>query len=257
MGQGRAGHLLTVGNALNIMAWREILARTMQGFAVEIDASPPWLVNPATRRRLKLDLLYPQAGLAVRFVGLTAKGQPKQSDWEQLEDQQRDLTREELCRQHGVELFLVDPDYAYPSEQVQRLRLILGRLERGLAQNDRPAREQKALAPLLAGARGRLDDLARRIKGPESLALYAELGRDRETAALVAASRPPAAAARPGPAQARPLVAGNRVVHNRFGAGVVETTTPTDGDVQITITFDTGEQRTFLASLIAGKVLPV
>ncbi len=239
------------------MAWREILARTMQGFAVEIDASPAWLVNPATRRRLKLDLLYPQAGLAVRFVGLTAKGQPKQSDWEQLEDQQRDLTREELCRQHGVELFLVDPDYAYPSEQVQRLRLILGRLERGLAQNGRPASEQKALALLLAGARSRLDDVARRIKGPESLALYAELGRDRETAILSAASRPPAAAARPRAAPALSLAAGKRVLHNRFGAGMVEAATPADGDVQITILFDNGEQRTFLASLIADKVFPV
>ncbi|MEI2688341.1 MAG: hypothetical protein V9H69_00955 [Anaerolineae bacterium] len=111
-----------MSSALHIMAWREILARTMHTFAVEIDASPAWLINPATKRRLKLDQFYPEAGLAVRFVGLTAKGQPKQSDREQQEDQQRDLTREELCRQHGIELFLVDPDYAYPSEQIQRLR---------------------------------------------------------------------------------------------------------------------------------------
>ncbi len=257
MGQGRAGHLLVVSSALNIIAWREILARTMQGCAVEFDASPAWLVNPATKRRLKLDLLYPQVGLAVRFVGLTAKGQPKQSDWERLEDEQRDLTREELCRQHGIELFLVDPDYPYPSEQVQRLRLILGRLERSLAQSGRPAREQKALASLLTGARSRLDEIARRIKGPESLALYAELWRDRETATLAAASQAPAPAAGPGAARLAGLTSGDRVLHARFGPGVVASAAPAGDDLQITILFDGGEQRTFLSSLIVDKVSPL
>ncbi|MFZ2360484.1 MAG: hypothetical protein WA040_14175, partial [Anaerolineae bacterium] len=139
-----------MSSALNIMAWREILARTMQGFAAETDVSPAWLVNPATNRRLKLDLLYPEVGLAVRFVGLTAKGQPKQSDWELQEEAQRDQTREELCRQHGVELFLLDPDHPHPGEQLQRLRGILSRLSRTLAQGGRPNRDKQALMPRLA-----------------------------------------------------------------------------------------------------------
>ncbi len=62
------------------------------------NVSPDWLVNPATRRKLKLDIYFVEAGVAVRFVGLTAKGQARQSDWEVLEAEQRDQTRAELCR---------------------------------------------------------------------------------------------------------------------------------------------------------------
>lgn len=235
------------------MAWREILARTMQDFAVETDVSPDWLVNPATRRRLKLDLFYPEAGLAVRFVGLTAKGQPKQSDWELLEEAQRDLTREELCRQHGIELFLLDPDYLHPNEQFQRLRTILSRLERAPTQDGRSAKDRKATAAMLLAARGRLDDIGRRVKSPENLALFAELWRDRETAAMVAATRPPASWPSTKPARPLHLAEGQRVQHARFGPGVVETITAA-GDPQITILFDSGEQRTFLASLAADKL---
>ncbi|HSN73494.1 MAG TPA: hypothetical protein VL334_00225 [Anaerolineae bacterium] len=243
-----------MSSALNIMAWREILARTLQGFAVEFDVSPAWLVNPATKRRLKLDQLYPQAGLAVRFVGLTAKGQPKQSDWELQEDALRDQTREELCRQHGVELFLLDPDHPHPSEQLQHLRTILSRLSRTLAQSDRPDQDKLMVMPLLAEARGRLDEVTRRIKHPEDLALFAELWRDRETATIVAAAQPPAPSA--GIKSMRPLRldAGARVAHARFGPGMVEAVTPDGGDSQITILFDRGEQRTFLASLVSDKL---
>lgn len=241
-----------MSSALNVMAWREILARIMQGFAVEADASPQWLVNPATRRRLKLDLFYPEAGLAVRFVGLTAKGQPKQSDWELLDEAQRDQTREELCRQHGIELFLLDPDYLHPSEQFQRLRTILSRLERAIAHDGRPAKEKKAVAATLAAARGRLDDIARRVKSPDNLALFAELWRDRETAA-VAATRPPASWPATKPARPLHLAQGDRVQHARFGPGVIEAIAAAS-DPQITILFDSGEQRTFLASLAADKL---
>lgn len=240
-----------MSSALNVMAWREILARTMQGFVVETDVSPVWLVNPATNRRLKLDLLYPEPGLAVRFVGLTAKGQPKQSDWELEEEAQRDQTREELCREHGVELFLLDPDHPHPNEQLLRLRTILSRLSRTLAQGDRSSLDKQTLMPRLAEARARLDDITRRVKNPDSLALFAELGRDRETAAI-AAVRAPA----PAGTAVRPLrlTEGARVEHVKFGPGVVTAVDPASGDPQIAILFDSGEQRTFLASLASDKL---
>lgn len=245
-----------MSSALNIMAWREILARTMQGFAVESDVSPAWLVNPATNRRLKLDLLYPEVGLAVRFVGLTAKGQPKQSDWELQEDAQRDQTREALCRQHGVELFLLDADHPHPGEQFQRLRTILSRLSRTLAQGDRPNRDKQALMPRLAEARSRLDEVARRVKSPDNLALFAELWRDRETAAIVAA-RPATPAAQSRSDRPLRLAEGARVQHERFGPGVVQSIDPDSGDPKVAILFDSGEQRTFLASLVSDKLQPL
>ena len=63
-------------------AWREILARIFEDLPNQDNVSPDWLINPATKRRLKLDKYYPDIGIAFRFVGLTAKGQGRQSDWE-------------------------------------------------------------------------------------------------------------------------------------------------------------------------------
>ena len=68
-----------MSSALTIMAWREILARVMGNFEVQTDISPDWLVNPATSRRLKLDLLYPQVGKTYNSVGLPRESEPKPS----------------------------------------------------------------------------------------------------------------------------------------------------------------------------------
>ena len=62
------------GIYLNMNAWQEIQARVFEGFTVQSNVSPNWLINPATRRKLKLDQYYPEAAIALRNVGLTAKG---------------------------------------------------------------------------------------------------------------------------------------------------------------------------------------
>ena len=67
---------------LNWVAWQEILAQVFEGFEYEKDIAPEWLTNPATGRRLKLDRLYPEIGVAVRFVGGQVKGQRRRSDQE-------------------------------------------------------------------------------------------------------------------------------------------------------------------------------
>ena len=242
-----------MSSALTIMAWREILARVMDNFKVQPDVSPDWLVNPATNRRLKLDLLYPEVGLAIRFVGLTAKGQPKQSDWELEEEEQRDQTRAELCRQNGVELFLLETDHPQPSEQLQKLRATLSRLSRTLAQSGRPDRDKATIMPRLAGARSRLDETSRRVRSPDNLALYAELWRDRETA-VVAATRHSSTSSARSAAKPIRLQPGQSVHHERFGEGTVVAVSETVDDAQITILFETGQERTFLASLTGSKL---
>lgn len=242
-----------MSSPLTIMAWREILARVMDSFQISPDVSPDWLVNPATNRRLKLDLLYPEVGLAVRFVGLTAKGQPKQSDWELQEEEQRDQARAELCRQNGVELFLLETDHPQPVEQIQKLRTTFTRMSRTLAQSTRPERDKASLMPRLASARSRLDEVSRRLKGPDDLALFAELWRDREAAGVAATRQRPAQAATPVENPVR-LHSNQPIRHERFGPGIVTALVQTGGDTQITIRFDTGEERTFLASLVSGKL---
>ncbi len=116
-------------------AWREILARTFDGFFEQDNVSPEWLINPATKRRLKLDKFYPEAGLAIRFIGLVAKGQRRQSDGEVAETENRDETRVELCRQHGVQLVLIDP-VDDVRKQLDHLLQALTRASRTLAQSE-------------------------------------------------------------------------------------------------------------------------
>jgi hypothetical protein len=235
------------------MAWREILARTMEGFQRQENVSPDWLVNPATRRRLKLDQLYPEVGLAVRFVGVTAKGQPRQSDWEELEEQQRDQTRAELCRVNGIELFLLDVNHAHPPEQLLQLRTILSRLSRLLAQSGRAQKDKAMLMPRLAEARSRLDQVTRRVRSADDLALYAELWRDRETAVAATAREPVTPRAKP---KGKPRVyqPGQAVEHAIFGPGIVLSVNGSD-DPQLIVQFADGRERTFLASLVADKLI--
>jgi hypothetical protein len=188
---------------------------------------------------------------------LTARGQPRQSEWEALEEQQRDETRAELCRMNGVELFLLDVDHPQPHEQLLQLRTILSRLSRVLAQGRRADREKAAFMPRLAAARQRLDQVARRVRSTDDLALYAELWRDRE-AGLVAASREPA---RPKPRMAskpRTYRPGQTVRHAVFGEGTVTAVEGDAGDPRVTVLF-VGEdrERTFLASLVRDKLAPV
>ncbi len=94
---------------LAMNAWREVLSRIFEEFTAQDNISPDWLINPATRRRSKLDRYYPDAGVAIRFTGLTAKGQGRQSDRDALETEQRDQTRVELCRMNGVQLAIINP----------------------------------------------------------------------------------------------------------------------------------------------------
>ena len=65
-----------------INGWREVLARIFDGFETEYGVTPEWLVNPDTNRRLKLDCLFPDMGVAVRFVGLEGNTKRRKSDQE-------------------------------------------------------------------------------------------------------------------------------------------------------------------------------
>jgi hypothetical protein len=123
-----------------------------------------------------------------------------------------------------------------------------------LAQGRRADREKAAFMPRLAEARQQLDQVARRVRSTDDLALYAELWRDRE-AGLVAASREPV---RPKPRAAgkpRSYREGQAVRHAVFGEGTVTAVEGDAGDPRVTVLF-VGEdrERTFLASLVADKL---
>lgn len=238
-------------------AWREILARIFDDTPGQDNVSPPWLINPATRRRLKLDRYYPDVGVAIRFVGLSAKGQRRQSDWEAMETQQRDQIRSELCRINAVQLALIDPNQE-PVEQLDGLLRVLARASRMLATGDRPDQEKRAWMPALADARERTSELRALIrKRPgQMMANLAESWRDRESGLMASPAAVPdrrEQTDRPGAPPVK-FTPGLRVRHSRFGDGVVTDVNSPKGEATVSILFDAAEQKTFLVSLLSGKI---
>lgn len=235
-----------------VNGWREVLARIFEGFDAELNLSPEWLINPETNRRLKLDYLYRDVNLAIRFVGLEGTGQRRRkSDEEVLSEQEREDAREAVCREHGVVLVSVDADDE-PRNTLRRLESGLSRAAAQLAQNGKvPHARKQALMPLLSQARRRSGEFTTKLTVPEKLGIYAEMWYDRQ-ANLAAQS--PQAAQRKGPPPA--YRQGMEVYHQRFGAGEITDLRPDGNDMSISVRFRDGSERMFLASLVADKLAP-
>ncbi len=224
-------------------AWREILARIFADFPVELNITPEWLVNPVTNRRLKLDLLYPEIGVAVRFEGLQGKQRRRRPSLEEEDQQQtRDLARLEVCRGHGIELIVIDVTGDTPKANFQNLDLSLSQAKKRI--------KSRELIDKIAQARATAAGLARRITTPGDLKLYADLWQDRQY--QLAEPGQPARPVGDIPA----FTIGMQVEHVSFGPGVILAVTPNNGDALVTVDFVTAGQKTFLASLVANKLLP-
>jgi len=243
-------------------AWREILARGFDGQEMQPNVSPEWLINPATRRRLKLDYLYPGIDVAVRFTGLTAKGQGRRSDWEALEDEQRDQTRVELCKANGVQLAVIDPADD-PVKQIDGLLTVLSRSSRVVAQGDKEKdAKKKAMNDLAKVIKETTRIRANLAQKPEqTLATLAESWRDREAgiAARLQESSTRAQTNVDGAKAARKfkkLDSGQRIAHTSFGQGVITALEGEGAEMRISILFDGDRERTFLAALVVDKLQP-
>ena len=240
---------------LNWMAWQEILTQIFEGFELEKDIAPEWLTNPATGRRLKLDRLYLEVGLATRFVGAQPQARRRRaSEWEVLEGEERDQSRVALCQQVGVTLLLIDPNDPEPRRVLGRLCTALSSASRHLALSDRPKRVKGRLMPQLAAARNRCTAIRERLRSERDMAVFSELWRDRETRDILEAQ---SATRSPKPQRTpRRYRQGQAVQHQLYGAGTVVGLARRDGDVEVTVRFGVDSERTFLASLVADKLLP-
>ena len=224
-------------------AWREIMARIYENLRVELNVSPEWLVNPATNRRLKLDLLYPEIGVAVRFEGLQGKQRRQRPSLEEeAQQQQRDLARQEVCRAHGIELIVVDVTSDMPKNIFRDIDQSLSRVKERV--------KDKTLIKKIAQARASAASLAGRIAKLNDLNIYAELWEDRQYRLAEPAPAPPPSGNLPT------LTVGMEGEHINFGPGVVLAIAASNGDTLITVDFVTAGQKTFIASLIADKLLP-
>lgn len=232
-------------------AWREIVTRVFDGFEVQRDVAPDWLVNPETGRLLKLNYLYPEAGLAVRLEGLRGRQQKREPDeLERHRQQERESVRERLCEEHGIRLLRFDV-YDEPADIYRAFQAALAWALRRAAKADLPTDGKLALMDRLRTARARLDEIRSAARTPRDLKTWADLWIDRAYQDAHAAPPPAHRNAIPR------YVLNMHVKHPDFGTGRVISLTDEDGDQIITVRFDTGEDRQFLAQYVADKLRPV
>ena len=234
-----------------VNGWREVLARIFDGFAVEYGVMPEWLVNPGTNRRLKLDCLFTDIGVGVRFVGLEGTARKSRKSDEEVDDEAaREEARAAVCRAHGVMLISIYLD-GEPRVALRGLELGLARASSQLAQNRDVLQAQKQkLMPLLSQARQRAGELTTKLTVPEKLNLYAEMWQDRQ------ANLATAAPVQKPLAPARKYAVGMDVEHVKFGLGQVIAVEPEGTDVKVTVDFIEAGVRSFYARLVGDKLLP-
>jgi hypothetical protein len=236
----------------NINAWREILARVFDGFTVHQNVKPEWLINPDTNRHLKLDLVYPEIGIAIRFAGLQKKrGSRRLSLEEEQQQQLRDNARAQQCREHGVNLVVMEAITGDPRSILGSLRMALSDASRRLANSDRRHNEKAELIERVSQARMRLESIARNMRTSANLGLYAELWQDRQYAEALPDPEPGNA-----PGSLTVYTVGMTVRHLTFGDGIVQEMKDDKGERLVTVGFADDTQRTFSARLVHGKLAP-
>ncbi|MCS7259497.1 MAG: hypothetical protein NZ765_01765 [Anaerolineae bacterium] len=236
----------------SLSAWREILARVLEGFAVQYDVVPGWLVNPETNRRLKLDMLYPEIGLAIRFQGLQIGGRPRRlSLEEEHQQQQRDQVRTQLCREHGIRLVQIDVLGNEPASVFQELRAALSDITRRIVQSQNARQRKAALIERVSEARSRLEEISRRVRRPQDLRVYADLWHDRQFIAGTVASE-----TQPADNIEYTYTTGMAVRHADFGDGYVVSVREDATGRLVTVMFEDGVQRTFAVHLVGKKMAP-
>jgi hypothetical protein len=222
--------------------WREVFARVFENFDVQYNVSPDWLKNPATNRRLKLDILYPQLNIAVRFEGLRGKQRRRLSLEEEDQQQVRFDARVTECFKHGIRLIVVDLINGKP-------RQVLNQIDRALSESVSVAIDEE-LRQNIKNARRTTGEFFLKITGTDTLALYADLWLDRQYRLAE-----PDTAITPTTTSIE-FTTGMAVEHTNFGPGIIIKTSPSNGDTFITVDFVTAGQKTFAASLVVGKLQP-
>ena len=234
-----------------VNAWREVLARTFEGVSLRENVTPSWMVNPASGRRLKLDQLYPEVGVAIRFRGLQGTRRRRPSEEEEAQESAREEIRADLCHQAGVYLVTVDLVEGEPKEVFKQLRSALSSAASALSHSSEPHERKVKLMEQIAAHKKACNQLGRRIRTKKDLSVYAELWDDRTYAALDST---------PEPARLRvPAIAyetGMSVWHATFGQGEVMAVEADGDETFVTVQFGDDHERRFAASLVQDKLLP-
>jgi hypothetical protein len=155
-------------------AWQEIVERVLGRFHVVENATPDWLVDAETGRRFKVDRLYPELGVAIRFkADAPVEGEP-------AEEAGHDEVRARLCQEAGIALVTIDADGAAPDLSLDELRRALSAATRRLAQQPVAQDAKRTLLPRVAEAKAACQEIMAQVSGPEDLLSFAQAWEDRQ-----------------------------------------------------------------------------
>lgn len=234
--QGRDGLEIAGGDTLQTAnAWLEILEQILGEFPAVDNATPDWLVDPETDRRLKVDKLYPELGVAIRFKGMSHPVDLDELD--QMEEAARSEVRARLCRQAGIALVEIDTDSDAPGKALDDMRTALSAAARRIAQRQVSQEAKRSLLPRIAWAKTTCQRIQNAVSLPQGLLSFAQAWEDRQFGqddGAVQISYQPGMAVR----------------HSEHGKGLVLRIVPQEreGDTEIVVQFEDGSMHTFSSS---------
>jgi hypothetical protein len=216
-------------------AWLEIIEQILGGFHAVDNATPDWLVDEETGRRLKVDKLYPELGIAVRFKGsLSAPRSADLDEMDLMEDAARDEIRARLCREAGIALVVIDADSDAPGRALARMHVALSAATRRIAQRRVVQEAKSSLLPRIASGKATCRRVMNAVSSPEDLLPFAKAWEDRQFGGGDSGAL---ANCQPGMA----------VSHSEHGKGLVLRVVPgkEKDDAEIVVQFSDGSLHTF------------
>jgi peptide/nickel transport system permease protein len=142
--------------------WPRLLDEILADLRRVDHAAPPWLTVPGTGRRIVVDRLYPEVGIAVRF-----KDAGREYEFP-------DPLLVMLCGKAGATAIIVDPAAAPTAAQVGQLGAVVSRAARRLAQAPAAQQLKEELLPRIGRARIACQRLRAELEAEEERARLKE-----------------------------------------------------------------------------------
>ncbi len=161
-------------------AWLEIMEQILGEFQVTNNVTSDWLVDGEAGRRLKVDRLYPELGLAIRFKGsLSVARSARLDEIDLMEEAARDEIRARLCRQAGIALLVIDAESDTPGGTLAEIRTALNAAARRIAQRWVAQEARLSLFPRIASAKVTCQRILSVVSSLEDLLPFAEAWEGR------------------------------------------------------------------------------
>lgn len=136
-----------------VLSGSQALDQILGSFVQATNVEGDFAAEGDGKRKLRVDRLYPEVGIAVRFTG---------------SDGARDGARVSPGPREGIVVLDMDPGGPVADEALEELRVALGAAARRVAQRDGSSRIKATLMPRIAAAKAACDSILSRAEGHNS-----------------------------------------------------------------------------------------